>query len=63
MCFLIFHRWKCYHVYNYIDVSYGDEAKSHIIFFVCKDCKKTKNIHKYGVGILNDQQIQDLKDL
>jgi len=62
-CFFGFHDWKCYQVFNYIDNSYSQMVKSHVLCFICSRCKKIKEKTMYGDGNLNDEDIEKIKDL
>lgn len=62
-CLFIFHEWECYKVFNYTDTSFGNQSACHCLCFICKKCMKNKNVHKYGCGYLNDEEIKIIKEL
>ena len=54
----LIHKWKPVHVFHYVDVSYGDKAKSTSITSVCQKCHKIKEFSIYGAGWIELESLQ-----
>ena len=51
-CFGI-HDYQVISFFNYNDTSYNERAPSHSITFMCKKCKKIKQVTNYFGGFLD----------
>ncbi len=52
-----YHKNKVIKIKNYIDVSYGEAAKSTMVVYKCSRCKKIYKKTHYGIELTMDDVI------